>query len=73
VIVLIPTPALLRLRSEELDAYWVRLALFLNGKVDRKTGRLPPRYQSAYDDVRAEFDRRGVQLMLFRDSAEVRA
>ena len=49
----------------DLEGYWWDLAIFLNGKVDRSTGKLPPLYQTAYEACRDEFAFRGVQLQLW--------
>lgn len=54
-----------RLNGPELSSYWFELAVFLNGKMDPVTRKLPPAYESAYATVQREFARRGVQLALF--------
>ncbi len=64
-IILRATSALESLSDADLDGYWLDLAVFLQGKLDRKTRKLPKRYESAYADLVAEFKRRGVQLELF--------
>jgi hypothetical protein len=53
------------LDDRELAEYWRVLALYLVPQLDPISHRLPPAHQAHYDAVRAEFERRGVQLALF--------
>lgn len=39
--------------------------MFLQAQYSACGGKLPPKYASAYERVRAEFELRGVQLVLF--------
>lgn len=54
-----------RITDKELARHWYELAALLSAKVNPQTGQLPPRYAEMYERVRAEYARRGVQLMLF--------
>lgn len=49
----------------ELQTYWLELAVFLQGKMDPQTRKLPPLYESAYARCRDEFALRGFQMQLF--------
>ena len=49
----------------ELQEHWLELAFFLQGKKSMLDGSLPPTYREAYERVRLEFAKRGVQLHLF--------
>jgi len=51
--------------DSELRVHWLALAEILINKADAETGDLPPVWAAAYERVRAEFERRGVQLTLW--------
>jgi len=53
------------LDDRQLADYWRELALQLVPQLDPISHRLPEVYQLLYDDVRQEYERRGVQLALF--------
>lgn len=54
-----------RMSDAALSEYWMDLAIFLNGKMDPETRKLPAAYATAYELVRREFELRGYQLALF--------
>lgn len=51
--------------DRELADLWRRAAPLLVAQQDPISGRLPPAYQKRYEELVAEFARRGVQLTLW--------